>query len=130
MAEETRDEERRLGPLNLNYGALSVTSTNGLSDLTATLRLFQNSTTIPSVALTVGQSGNNYSIGYSGGLPLQGNFGPFTMEGLSADNISIGRSGLQNFSVSADSMKIGENFRLEKKILHTLLMSLSRYQEI
>ena len=113
MAEETRDEERRLGPLNLNYGALSVTSTNGLSDLTATLRLFQNSTTIPSGALTVGQNGNNYSIGYSGGLPLQGNFGPFTMEGLSADNISIGRSGLQNFSVSADSMKIGENFKLE-----------------
>ena len=90
MAQETRDgEERRLGPLNLNYGALSVTSTNGLSDLTATLRLFQNSTSIPTGALTVGQNGNNYSISYSGGLPLQGSFGPFTMEGLSADSIEI-----------------------------------------
>jgi hypothetical protein len=114
MAEQTRDgEERRLGPLNLNYGALNVTSTNGLSDLRATLSLFQNSTTIPSGALSVGQNGNNYSISYSGGLPLQGNFGPFAMEGLSADNIAIGRSGLQNFSVSADAMKIGENFQLE-----------------
>lgn len=113
MPDQTHDsDERRLGPINLNYGALNVRSNNGLSDLSATIRLFQNSTTISPGALSVGRNGDSYNINYSGGLPLNGSFGAVTTEGLRADNIAIGRSGLSNFSVSGTAIKIGEHFQL------------------
>lgn len=107
------EERESLSPIGLNFGALNISSASGTAnDLSANLRLFQNSTRIAPGNLTLNRNGENYSIGYSGGLPLRGNFGPVTTEGLTADSIQAGNAGLQELAISANSMRIGENFQL------------------
>ncbi len=111
--ENSSEDSNSYSPISLNFGALTLSSSSGTAnDLSANLRIFQNSTRIAPGALSLNRNGENYSIGYSGGLPLQGNFGPITTEGLSADSIRVGNAGLQELAISANSMRIGENFQL------------------
>jgi hypothetical protein len=107
------EERESLSPISLNLGPLTLSSSSGTAnDLSANLRLFQNSTRVPPGNLSLNRNGDNYSIGYTGGYPLRGNFGPIASEGLSLDSIRAGSGGLQELAVSANNMRIGENFQL------------------
>lgn len=95
------------GGVNANFGALTVQANAGMSQVSGSLNMLGGVTPLQPGQLQGQSTPEGYNIRYSGNLAIQNNVPGVSFKGLSLTNVVANQNGLQNLSIRAEGLRIG-----------------------